>query len=525
MQSDFFKLSKEVANRFIQSIVFIDDRAFLADTGDNTNAFNSNIISKAFAESGKICAIYAPITESDIKTYYPILNKADIVILDWYLQLTNESDRDLDPEADAEMDDPRGEYTISLIRNLTDESSNKNLKLIVIYTGDNIAAIKDEIAKEFSSSPFKEEDFSMQINNVRIVLRGKGDNSDKQYNYNTDLNTFVVPYIELPDHILNEFTKMSSGLVSNYALESATLIREQTSRILGVFSPSLDPAYLGHRTLLENPSDAKSLLTKLYGDVITELIEAEEINTDKWIEYWLSQNISENEIMLGGNKIVRNQDILLNIINSSGGVSERIQKATKVSVSKKDGVKYISHLFKYKDVNVDNSNISFAQLTHHKNAICPIKTAPVLTLGTIIKKREDRKTTFFICIQQRCDSVRIPNEDSNDRRFIFLPLTEKAPDAKDSQNRLSPIIIDNATILYLNGQSFDIKTIRFKANATKKVNAVFIDDKWIFKSIHKEVFEWVVDLKELHAQRIVNNYCAQLSRVGLNESEWLRLYK
>ena len=44
MQSDFFKLSKEVANRFIQSIVFIDDRAFLADTGDNTNAFNSNII-------------------------------------------------------------------------------------------------------------------------------------------------------------------------------------------------------------------------------------------------------------------------------------------------------------------------------------------------------------------------------------------------------------------------------------------------------------------------------------------------
>ena len=91
--------------------------------------------------------------------------------------------------------------------------------------------------------------------------------------------------------------------------------------------------------------------------------------------------------------------------------------------------------------------------------------------------------------------------------------------------RLSPIIIDNATILYLDGQSFDIKTIRFKANATKKVNAVFIDDKWIFKSIHKEVFEWVVDLKELHAQRIVNNYCAQLSRVGLNESEWLRLYK
>ena len=524
MQSDFFKLSKGVANRFIQSIVFIDDRAFQTDSSENTNAFNSNIISKVFAESGKICAIYAPTTESDIQTYYPILSKADIVILDWYLQLTSESDKELDPEADAEIDDPRGEYTISLISNLINEGSNKKLKLIVIYTGDNIATIKDQIAKEFSPNKFKEEDFSMQINNVRIVLRGKGDNADNQYNYNKDLKKFVVPYVKLPDHILNEFTKMSSGLVSNYALESATLIRENTSQILGVFSPDLDPAYLGHRLLLGNSLDAKNLLTKLYGEVITELIESENINTDNWIDFWIAQNIVERNVNLGSTELPINKDLLLSIVNSSGKLKDRIQNATNISPSKSNIDKYISNLFQYGAVNVDESNIKFAQLTHHKNAICPIKLAPILTLGTIVKYKKNDQVNYYICIQQRCDSVRIPNndEEKNDRRFIFLPLSS---DPKDSNTKSSPIVIDKETIMYVCDQSYGIKTIRFKADESSMIVAKKQDDKWVFKSIHGESFEWVFDLKDLHAQRIVNNYCAQLSRVGLNESEWLRLYK
>jgi hypothetical protein len=37
-----------------------------------------------------------------------------------------------------------------------------------------------------------------------------------------------------------------------------------------------------------------------------------------------------------------------------------------------------------------------------------------------------------------------------------------------------------------------------------------------------EKFIWILDLKEAHAQRIANLYAARLSRVGLDESEWLR---
>jgi hypothetical protein len=43
-----------------------------------------------------------------------------------------------------------------------------------------------------------------------------------------------------------------------------------------------------------------------------------------------------------------------------------------------------------------------------------------------------------------------------------------------------------------------------------------------FTSVDGIEFEWLCDLKSNHAQRIVNDFSAYLSRVGLDESEWLR---
>ncbi|MFT5250534.1 MAG: hypothetical protein ACI93P_002276 [bacterium] len=44
----------------------------------------------------------------------------------------------------------------------------------------------------------------------------------------------------------------------------------------------------------------------------------------------------------------------------------------------------------------------------------------------------------------------------------------------------------------------------------------------MYNALKDEEFEWILDLKDWHAQRIVTDYAATLSRVGLNESEWLR---
>lgn len=152
-------------------------------------------------------------------------------------------------------------------------------------------------------------------------------------------------------------------------------------------------------------------------------------------------------------------------------------------------------------------NVDFAILTHHKNIFQPAIGAPILTLGTVIKSVDK----YYVCIQQRCDSVRIKEE----RRFLFLPLEEKGE---------YPLIVNNELKLFPNKSSFAIKTVKFKPKeGATIIQASKKEDKYVFYSSYGETYEWVVDLKEMQAQRILNSYCAQLSRVGLNESEWLRL--
>ena len=179
-------------------------------------------------------------------------------------------------------------------------------------------------------------------------------------------------------------------------------------------------------------------------------------------------------------------------------------------MSNKDEGKLQSHtieLFAYDGVDVNKSNVDFAILTHHKNIFQPAIEAPILTLGTVIKSAD----MYYVCIQQRCDSVRIKEE----RRFLFLPLEKKGE---------YPLIVNNELKLFTNKSSFAIKTMKFKPKeGATIIQASKKDDKYVFYSSYGETCEWVVDLKEMQAQRIVNNYCAQLSRVGLNESEWLRL--
>ena len=132
MADRFIEQSKEIANNFIQNIVFIDDKAYKNDM--TNNAFSALDVSNVFARSGKICAVYAPKSISDVNSYNTILNKADVVILDWYLDIEKEENQVEDPDADADNDDPRGEFTLKLISDLLSQTGM--LKLLIVYTGE-----------------------------------------------------------------------------------------------------------------------------------------------------------------------------------------------------------------------------------------------------------------------------------------------------------------------------------------------------------------------------------------------------
>ena len=103
-EKPFVTISREIADKFIRDIVFIDEQAYGKSSDKTPNVhnheFNAREVSDSFLKKGKICAIYAPQSDKDISESVASLLKADVVVLDWDLDLKDTSD--FDPMADDE---------------------------------------------------------------------------------------------------------------------------------------------------------------------------------------------------------------------------------------------------------------------------------------------------------------------------------------------------------------------------------------------------------------------------------------
>lgn len=539
MNTVFFEKSKEIANEYLQNIVFLDDKAFesnvVADSMQNNSqhAFDSFEISKAFAKEKKVCAVYNPLKKADIEDFKQISQKADVVILDWFIEIQNEEPEE-DPTADADEEDPRGQYTKQIINELVNNSGNNGLKLIVIYTGEDILEeITQNIYDYISLNPqfeLDQKNCEVRSSNIRILVRAKcsGNEEDKRFNQRPQLKDKILSYEDLPSFILNEFTRMTSGLLSNFALLSLSTIRNNSHKILSLFSNELDAPYMGHKAILPVQNDSEDLLLKLFGDTISDLLHYSSIShkiQNELIDIWIDSNINDEQFTVNGKNFQRTKVLLKTLIHSEKeNLEERFDDVFNgSSLSKSD--KKIYRESKSTELFLNNAhqdkkdkiNSDFAILTHHKSLFLPINTAPKLTLGTIIRSTTNQDN-YYVCIQQRCDSVRLKKDEK--RKFLFLPLIK-------SDNDKFHIITPDGTKLRLNKKSYSIKTIKFKCNCEEgEVKGTKSKDgKFTFKEIYEQgdTFEWVLDLKDLHSQRIVADYVASLSRIGLDESEWLRI--
>jgi len=140
-------------------------------------------------------------------------------------------------------------------------------------------------------------------------------------------------------------------------------------------------------------------------------------------------------------------------------------------------------------------------------------------MGTIVKfqNEKDSDWKFLLCIQQSCDSVRIGKEEI--RSFLFLPLVQGIKGEAVVVGENNHLIVDN--------KSYSIELHKFSPiNETEaQIVAQFIPqvNQYAFKDITGKLFIWVAELKEMFAQHIVSAYASQLSRVGIDNSEWIRL--
>ena len=520
---DFNEITKNIVSNFLHSVLFIDDSAYRQDEEDDF--FDSKKISSVFAKYGILTTIYSPLVDSDLSycNCKILFYKSDVIVLDWNLKLDSTSD-DLDEEVDSDNIEPRGFYTKRLIKSYVNENKdtdNKTLKLFLVYTVEmDLFGVTNSIYDEFKNDAFFSIDgCKISSSNIVIYVCAK-DNGSERYKYNPNLKENLLAYELLPEFIISRFAEFVGGLVPNFALSAITSIRDRIFNILDVFSKDLDCSFLEHYVTVSDDGDPFLFLSKIFGDALTDLIKSNNINLRDWIEAWIAQNYKENKsINIEGKTLILSSDLLkkafLNRSDFLSVISESKENNNE-NISKAKIKKNIHKLF---GANDETSNYSFARLVQHSNVFMPKKNHQ-LTTGTVVLSLKEEK--YWLCIQQSCDSERISKGEN--RSFLFLPLSERERIHKNDD--IAVVVGKNEHLYVEYFKSYLIKLFSFGNNNEEpsSIYSIYDDNlgKEVFTDSNNNKYLWIAEIKALQTQQIVNSYAAKLSRVGLENFEWLR---
>ena len=466
-----------------------------------------------FANKGIVCAVLRPSEiEMDqfVSKLYGLAEVTDVLIFDWVW-----------------FEDVEGKKVSEVITNITKQSSQQHrLRLILIYTGEkDLKVVIDDLAKILTQNGAQNtriDDFTINSAGTRITVYSKGniELSDEV------LRSRVSPPDQLPSTVVAEFAKLTSGLLSNVALLSLAAVRSNTHRLLSRFGPDLDAPFLSHRAMLPEPEDANALLVQLIGGELTAILDGHEVGgaADSFsgldmLKAWIDSKERDGYEFAKRFTAGKQTDVLdqLNTLLRNGVSSDTLH-APFDSFKKDPQKRDLTQKLAIKDTNAEELEHRFAVLTTLKSNYRSSTHPPLLVPGTLVKKiDEEGRPNYLICIQPICDCVRLDET----RTFPFLQL--RTPTDKDAAFDL--VLPDNETYVRLrvDYSPYRSKLIDFKPSKSVRAIVSEVNEGRIqFTAMDGTLFDWIGELKVDQTQRIVNNYAAQIARVGLDESEWLR---
>ncbi|MDM1302802.1 hypothetical protein HXZ76_00365 [Acinetobacter indicus] len=554
---NFFDESRLIAERFIQTVVAVDDNISFGelpssvmnsdlqvqlpdedgglgasniiddelslDAPDLNSDLNYQELSACFANKSILCSalkVYEGDTgeQQTIDATFNISKKADITILDWQMECDRSN---------------YGNIAKGAIKKLLqyDVDGNGRLRLILIYTSESIPtvlrALKSHLT-EFQAKIENGKEIQFACENLslcKVVVINK----------QTTIESLV-------DRSIEEFTHMTCGLLSNATLAAITEIRDKTHHHLYKFNKKLDAAYISHVLGLISSPAMRENAHEVAFDYGIDLL-AEEIKSDlqissqvkkslskdvlqKWPDFITEQNPQADFIFKIGNcpEVSVTLDRMKRILSVTETEEfERILEeepqfpaSEPLSISKTFSNKHIQFMFDDNSLN-QHLELSAIQCTRRNMRTLGENYKPTLKQGAIIKRQG--KNEYYVCIQPLCDSVRLTCSTN----FTFLKIS------KVSNTKPMTHVIHGVEVAYLafdvDPKSKNIYMAQFLPDpAEKMVKAELCNEKYIFKS-GNEVFEWCGEFKQPIFQGIVNDVSASLARVGFDSFEWLRLRK
>ena len=458
--------------------------------GGLEHRLDARSVIESFSKLGMICGVVGP-TQSEME----VMRKADIVVLDWLLQEGNP------------------QYTLKLLCDLlTAEVDRNSLRLVAIYTGeagleDICAAVVAKLKKSELDPVGNESKTEILYRHGRVVLYAKSD-----VKLAKPLKERSVAEGDLPDRLVKDFSAMTEGLLPSIALTSLTAVREGEHRILDRFCADLDPAFLAHRACISNPDDAEQQIVNHVSEELRGLMDdavaAESPAGADAVEGWIRRkSVGNAPFVFGDRKLTLKQTITL------------ATEGLEASVLKDNAFEGLSAGFSGRKA-VDLVDERLAWIMSFRTVFDA--PPPTLWLGSVVTEMEDGgKEKHLICMRPRCDCVRLKEETS----FFFLPLVEPRKGREQLVVKLGKqfkrlgIELDPAGWVRRKFKpSEDSRTVI----AEKRDGDFEFTDTRGKRGKRGKRYTWRGELKTEYAQRIAQTFAKELSRVAVDESEWLR---
>jgi hypothetical protein len=358
-------------------------------------------------------------------------------------------------------DKPAENYCLNVIRKLIGQD---RFRLVIIYTGAGSEDIDSEM-----------EEACPLGSNVVWEIWGKP--SSLRKGSTTD-------YGELPLKIIKKFAAENSGILPAAVLRSLTGIRENSFRLLNAFTKDLDKALLYHRMLIPNSEDTEEFCGDIIADEFLGILKDADLGKYISTEY-CEKYIAEKEPKFLSSK---NPDTCYS--------QDELKRFLATKPDDKD-VKRICANIKNDDEEMLKQFSALSTTRKSGNSF--------LRLGCILELKSE-PPEYYLCLQPPCDSVRIKDRAS----FIFCGL-EYNP-------------VSNISFYINDGKENKSFKIDYRA---KHVFIFYGKDKirldGTLVSENKEEFTCIAQLKPMFAQKIANEFAAYISRIGIDQFEWLRL--
>ncbi len=531
---NFAAICREVAENFLQSAVILDDLAWMGplehhatqqvalqppdydvstqssqDAGTSTPdgvPLDAKAVVDGFVEFGMVCAV---LRFGEEETTWSKVRKAairsDIVILDW------------------KIGDSYGDKVLEVIQcMLNDDQHGERLRLLAIYTGEpDLAGIAGQVKETINqfydnATLICGDPYRMTKGPVHVVVLAKQGAGQKGVPDTLDQE---VAEADLANRLIDEFSRMTVGLLRNVAMEGLAVVRNETYRILGKFNPELDPAYLGHRLLLPYPEDAESHLVEALGAELLSILAEHRPGTmanATAIRAWLKAKtregldlsfpLSYSQWEGEGSCVEYWMELLTKGIDGEG--------VTKPTPRKKR--RDVAEVFVDDKEAALESNRLLARLLSLKT--CYSSNPPRLMLGTILGHKSERESQYLLCLQPKCDSVRLQSATG----FPLVRLDKAAA------NKEFDLVVQDEGDQWVHLKipvrlaCLIIVTFCPGPNPPGEVVASGESGAYCFRSADGEDYRWIADMKDEHALKAAGNLAATLSRPAPNDSEWQR---